>query len=241
LRKLTYWTYSNIELDDLIKPISELLNTTELIRDYENVWEWIQGESTELKSKINISREHNWKKGKFDKPLILTFEYRGLRKNKIIKKIGQTLVNFFERDINFGTIHILKNDEYEQKVERVFEPNEKLKRLKLIESNYDFNLPQKYKQFYLRCEKSIPENLIGTDLVNEYNELNVWANELLKEDSAEFEIGKDDFVFMMHQGYIFWYFKVNGNENPMVYGYYEEARVADKKMLLNDFLKEYIN
>ena len=36
MRKLTYWTYSNIELDDLIKPISELLNTTELIRDYEN-------------------------------------------------------------------------------------------------------------------------------------------------------------------------------------------------------------
>ena len=115
----------------------------------------------------------------------------------------------------------------------------KMKELKLIESNYKFSLPENYKQFYLKCGKSIPTNLIGTDLVNESKELNIWANELLKEDNAEFEIEKDDFVFMMHQGYIFWYFKVNGNENPMVYGYFEGALKPDKKMLLNDFLKEY--
>ena len=116
-----------------------------------------------------------------------------------------------------------------------------MEELKLIEDNYNFNLPENYKQFYLKCGKQIPNNLVGTDLVNEYKELNVWANELLKEDKAEFEIEKDDFVFMMHQGYIFWFFKVNGNENPMVYGYFEGAMKPDKKKLLNAFLKEYIN
>lgn len=125
MRKLTFWTYSEIEIDDLKKPLSELLNTTELIRDYENVWEWIQGNSPELKSKINISREHDWRKGKFDKPLILTFDYRGFNKNKIIEKIGHILAEYFDRDINFGTIHILSNDEYEQKIDRIFKPTEK--------------------------------------------------------------------------------------------------------------------
>ena len=116
---------SEIELDDLIEPLSELFNTPELIRDYENVWEWIQGNSTEFKSNINVSREHDWEKGKFDKPLILTFDYRGLNKNKTIEKIGRILAEYFEREVNFGTIHILSNDEYEQKIEQIFKPTEK--------------------------------------------------------------------------------------------------------------------
>ena len=125
LKKITFWTYSEIELDDLIEPLSELFNTPELIRDYENVWEWIQGNSTEFKSNINVSREHDWEKGKFDKPLILTFDYRGLNKNKTIEKIGRILAEYFEREVNFGTIHILSNDEYEQKIEQIFKPTEK--------------------------------------------------------------------------------------------------------------------
>jgi hypothetical protein len=116
-----------------------------------------------------------------------------------------------------------------------------LNELKKIENNYNFNLPKVYKQFYLKCGKSIPTNLIGTDLVNEYKGLNEWANELLEEDKSEFKIEKDDFVFMMHQGYLFWFFKVNGKENPMVYGYYEGSLKPDKKSPLNEFLKEYMN
>ncbi len=241
MRKLTFWTYSKTEIDDLRKPLSELLNTSELIRDYENVWEWIQGDCPKLKAKINVSREHDWEKGKLDKPLILTFDYSGFNKNKTTEKIGQILAEYFNQDVNFGKIHILSNGEYEQKIERIFKPIDEPKELKLIEGNYDFSLPKQYKKFYLQCEKSIPKNLIGTDLVNKYKELNKWANELLKEDNAEFEIEKEDFVFMMHQGYIFWFFKVNGNENPMVYEYFEGALKADKKLLLEDFLKEYIN
>lgn len=125
MRKLTFWTYCEIEIDDLRKPLSELLSATELIRDYENVWEWIQGCSSELKSKINISREHDWEKGKYDKPLILTFHYRGFNKNKTIEKIGKSLAEYFDREINFGTIYVLSNDEYEQRIKRIFKAPEK--------------------------------------------------------------------------------------------------------------------
>jgi len=241
LRKLKFWTYSNIELEDLRKPLSKLLNTSELVRDYENVWEWIQGYCPKFRAKINVSREHDWEKGNFDKPLILTFNYTGFNKSKTTNKIGQILAEYFNQDVNFGEIHISSNDKYKQKIERVFKPIEEPKGLKLIENNYEYSLPIQYKKFYLQCEKSIPKNLIGTDLVNKYKELNKWASELLKDDNAEFEIEKEDFVFMMHQGYIFWFFKVNGNENPMVYEYFEGALKADKKSLLEEFLKENIN
>ena len=120
LRKITFWTYSKREISDLIKPFSELFNSSDLTRDYENVWEWIEGSSSELKSKINISREHDWEKGKYDKPLILTFDYKGFNKNKIVDNIGKKLANEFESDVNFGKIHILKNDKYEQNIDQIF-------------------------------------------------------------------------------------------------------------------------
>ena len=62
MRKLIFWTYNEVELDDLRESLSQLLNSTELIRDYENVWEWIKGDCPKLKSKIYVSREHDWEK-----------------------------------------------------------------------------------------------------------------------------------------------------------------------------------
>ena len=109
-------------MSDLIKPLSELLNSSDLNRDYENVWEWIEGNSSEWKSKINISREHDWENGKYDKPLILTFYYKGFNKNKTVQKIGKLLANEFKTDVNFGKIQVLKNDEYKQDIKQLFQP-----------------------------------------------------------------------------------------------------------------------
>lgn len=107
-------------MSDLIKSLSELLDSKDLNRDYENVWEWIEGSSSELKSKINISREHDWKKGEYDKPLILTFDYRGYNKNKTVEKIGRKLMFFFNREVKFGTIYSLSNGEYDETIKQIF-------------------------------------------------------------------------------------------------------------------------
>jgi len=42
---------------------------------------------------------------------------------------------------------------------------------------------------------------------------------------------------MMHQGYIFWYFKANGDHDPTVYGYYEGKLRPDKFGHFSDFIK----
>ncbi|GAA3619799.1 hypothetical protein [Flavivirga jejuensis] len=62
---------------------------------------------------------------------------------------------------------------------------------------------------------------------------------LLEEDNAKNFLANNDFVFMMHQGYMFWHFKADGNENPDVYFYQEQSLIPDKKTDLKSFLENY--
>ena len=112
-------------------------------------------------------------------------------------------------------------------------------KLSQIEKEDKILLPQIYKDFYRRCSRSIPENLVGTDLRNHYPDMNIGAIELLEEDGAEIFLESDDFVFMMHQGYIFWYFKANGDPDPDVFGYYQGKIKPDNLGRLSEFLKRY--
>lgn len=43
----------------------------------------------------------------------------------------------------------------------------------------------------------------------------------------------------MHQGYMFWYFKENGDPDPIVYGYYEGRYESDNFGRFSDFIKEF--
>lgn len=101
-------------------------------------------------------------------------------------------------------------------------------------------LPKHYKNFYQLCVRAVPKKLTGTDLFNYNWQLKQWAKELLEEDGADNFLNEDDFVFMMHQGYIFWYFKADGDENPIVYGYHEGKLIPDKIDKFSVFMKDYI-
>ena len=114
-------------------------------------------------------------------------------------------------------------------------------KLRKIEDESNISLPDVYKGFYKLCSFSIPENLVGTDLRNNHSELNEWAVGLLKDDEVNNFLEGNDFVFMMHQGYIFWYFKANGDPDPVVYGYHEGRLKPDNLGHFSDFIKEYIN
>ena len=103
--------------------MSKLFNSTDFVRDYENVWEWIIGTSSEFKSKINISREHDWEKGKYEKPLIFTFEYKGFSKSKTVNNIGKILANEFNSEVNVGELLISPKRDYQKKTELTFQPD----------------------------------------------------------------------------------------------------------------------
>lgn len=87
----------------------------------------------------------------------------------------------------------------------------------------------------------LPDNLVGTDLVNNYghSDLRTGAEELLEEDGIKNFLDPGDFVFMMHQGYMFWYFKANGESDPIVSGYYEGKLKPDIIGRFSSFVKEY--
>jgi len=113
--------------------------------------------------------------------------------------------------------------------------------LSQLEEKYNFHFPEIYKKFYQKCKSSTPKGMVGTDLFNNHNKLKEWAIELLNENNTENFLKDDDFVFMMHQGYIFWYFQANGNPNPIVYGYNEEDLLPKRISDLKNFLNEYPN
>jgi hypothetical protein len=108
-----------------------------------------------------------------------------------------------------------------------------------IEEIKGLKFPKIYKIFYERCEKSIPKEMVGSDLYNNYKELNEWAKELLKEDNVENFLSEKDFIFMMHQGYMFWYFKADGNEDPDVYFYHEMELMPKRICSLEYFINNY--
>jgi hypothetical protein len=81
--------------------------------------------------------------------------------------------------------------------------------------------PKAYLKFQRDCRWSIPSWLVGTDIAFDLQGFNSDAVELLKEADSQLELDSDDFVFLMHQGYIFYFFKLNGDENPKVFGYSE--------------------
>jgi len=113
-------------------------------------------------------------------------------------------------------------------------------RLSKIELENKISLPEKYKAFYRLCSLSIPASLVGTDLINNYSDLQQGAIELLEEDGVENFLDDKDFVFMMHQGYMFWYFKADGDPDPVVFGYYEGRLKPDNKGQFSTFIKEYL-
>jgi hypothetical protein len=115
-------------------------------------------------------------------------------------------------------------------------------KLSRIVNKHHILLPEVYRDFYDLCSFSIPDKLVGTDLLNNYSysDFNNGAVALLEEDKTDNFLESDDFVFMMHQGYMFWYFKANGDSDPIVFGYHEGKLKPDNFGRFSDFIKEYI-
>lgn len=117
-----------------------------------------------------------------------------------------------------------------------------MNKLNRIEDKYRILLPLVYRDFYDSCSLSIPAKLVGTSLLNQYSYFYFieGATDLLEDDGIENFLENDDFIFMMHQGYMFWYFKADGNPDPVVYGYYEGKGKREEFGAFSLFAKEYM-
>lgn len=92
-----------------------------------------------------------------------------------------------------------------------------------IERRCNISLPQSYKEFLRWGGVSAGGFRRDSNCFYEYSsqflEMREIAEELLIEDDFVDLLPEDAFVFDMHQGYIFWFFKTLDGDDPPVYGY----------------------
>lgn len=110
---------------------------------------------------------------------------------------------------------------------------------KLVKLSPIQTLPKVYLNFMNKAGNGI-EFLVGTDYSIKYIfDLKEWAIELLEENNFIKKLTDNQFIFMMHQGYMFWFFNLNDGDDPTVYCYDESVELDDFNKVsdtLSDFL-----
>ncbi len=93
-----------------------------------------------------------------------------------------------------------------------------------LEQARSVKLPQAYREFLLWMGSSGGSLFIGSDCF--YRDLPLiqkGAVELLEEDQFPLKLPEDAFVFYMHQGYNFDFFRPSEGDDPPVYYYLEDS------------------
>jgi SMI1/KNR4 family protein SUKH-1 len=99
-----------------------------------------------------------------------------------------------------------------------------------IEEHCGVRLPSIYRDFLLQMGHGAGMFFQGSDVfLPALLDLREAASELLEESGAAVSLPADAFVFLMHQGYEFLYFRVSEGDDPPVYFYLEGESAPEKK------------
>lgn len=79
-----------------------IFQITDYQRDYENAWEWIEGDNHEG-TKVNISRTHNWKTGNYERPILISVSAPVLSEEKLSDYALQ-LANTLKTEVWIGKV-----------------------------------------------------------------------------------------------------------------------------------------
>ncbi|OCR00093.1 hypothetical protein BCD64_02890 [Nostoc sp. MBR 210] len=93
-----------------------------------------------------------------------------------------------------------------------------------LEQRFGLTFPVAYQEFLLWggiCAGGLFEG--SNCFYKSLPELRQGAEELLNRDEFPELLPEDAFVFLIHQGYIFWFFRTSEGDDPPVYGYEEGA------------------
>lgn len=84
-------------------------------------------------------------------------------------------------------------------------------------------LPQAYKEFLLWMGHGAGELWLGSHcFYRDLEPLGDWAAVMLKRSDPAQKLPEDAFVFLMHQGYQFMFFRTSEGDDPPVYYYKDE-------------------
>ena len=109
MKKMKFWIYIERDLIELQPKFEKIFGVDNLYRDYENVWEWIESSDRTLNIYLNISRPHDWEKGEYDKPIMITVESNN--ENKLNEEeIASMIKNGLKCEVFAGEIFADEND-----------------------------------------------------------------------------------------------------------------------------------
>ena len=101
--------------------------------------------------------------------------------------------------------------------------------IRQIEHQYAVQLPEMYRQFLLQMGKAAGSFLKGSDLFfPEVLGLRKQAEAILADSDTPFTLTKEDFVFLVHQGYEFLFFPTGASGDPPVWLYLEDETGPEK-------------
>lgn len=117
-----------------------------------------------------------------------------------------------------------------------------LEEVTMLEDALGTKLPAQYREFLLGIGHGAGRFLKGTDIfLPALDGLRDEASDLLSENNEDAELSSDAFVFSMHQGYEFTYFKTSEGDDPPVYQYVEgNGPPALTWNTFNEYLREQI-
>lgn len=100
-----------------------------------------------------------------------------------------------------------------------------------LEEHLGLPIPPAYRAYLAIAGASPPPKVIGSDCHDHsLFKLRDWAVELLRESGDPFRLPDDAIVFLMHQGYQFFYFHADGrSDDPPVYYYLEYQPTAERR------------
>jgi hypothetical protein len=100
-----------------------------------------------------------------------------------------------------------------------------------LESQYGVKLPPAFVAYLKLMGHDTDWLFLGTDAsLHHLKQLRKWADNLLVHNGKPFELYPQDFVFLMHQGYQFMWFRADGSsEDPPVFYYLEGNRTPEQK------------
>jgi hypothetical protein len=112
--------------------------------------------------------------------------------------------------------------------------------ISILEEQVGLSLPEAYKEFLLWMGHGAGRLLRGSHCFYEHLvRLQEGARELLEENSFSEILPNDAFVFFMHQGYQFAFFRVSESDDPPIY-YYHEAMEQKTFTMTHNCFSEFL-
>jgi hypothetical protein len=112
------------ELEDCGKDIMAAFDVTDFYRDYEDTWEWVEGDSSDGLH-VNVSRPHNWKSGEYDIPVVVRVSGPIDRvTSEFLSQSGQRLADRLQTEVWIGNVVTEDKSQrlYKFEIEQTFTP-----------------------------------------------------------------------------------------------------------------------